>query len=262
MVLGDAPHVPNRPARVPAHLVEGHLQGSFHRGRLVGGHGDGPQKCDGLGAFGQLTVGFRQLGRALLDPPLERAAQRLDLGEALGVLQGGAGEGGDELGQSDLLLAEQGTDLGVGEVAAGHGPTPVEHRGAEGGADRIVAGVGLQDDRPPYRQRPTHQIRAQHLTGGSGHHRSHRRGAVAELDHRAVLGTQEGEGGLADGGVDRRRGERRGDLLAHAQQRVEAIEERQGHLAVVRWSYGHDVHPRAVVELWFRISPAGLSIGR
>ena len=67
----------------------------------------------------ECVVGGAQFLGAFGHPIFQRVGERLDLGEALGVLQGSAGHRRHELGQPNLVFSEQPADMAVCDVQAG-----------------------------------------------------------------------------------------------------------------------------------------------
>ena len=70
-------------------------------------------------------------GRSLGDPQFQGLVELLQLLEAFGVFQGGAGDRGDEIGQPLLVGAEQALHLVMGHVQAGGRAAAHENRRAE-----------------------------------------------------------------------------------------------------------------------------------
>ena len=102
----------------------------------------------------------------------------------------------------------------------------------------VVVVVGVEDDGSAGHDRLPHQFRVEWLTCGSGENRRVRRGGgrgvgVPEPQHQTRLRSQQGQGGIAHRGVDRHGRERRRDLLTHAEQGVETVEQGQGHFVAV-----------------------------
>ena len=153
------------------------------------------------------------------------------------VLEDGAGQGGDELGQLDLVLAEQALDVAVGGVEAGDGlavavdrraqrrPQPREHD-AVGRVD--VATVG-QHHRASGLDGPHDQAVAQPVDAptraGAGPGQPPR--GVVELDDVALVAPQQRHRRLPHGGVHGGRIGSGGDAPAHADERGEPVGQRQ-----------------------------------
>ena len=70
-------------------------------------------------------------GRAFGHASFQGLVETLEFGEVLGVLQGGTGDGGDEIGESFFVGAEQIFDVLVGDAKACNGTTSHEERCAQ-----------------------------------------------------------------------------------------------------------------------------------
>ena len=118
-------HVGQEIALGPVGLLGGFLRqpqfvfaaAQFGGGAFQFGVGNGEFACAGLGGGGAF-------GHALL----QRLIQALQFGKSFGVLQGRAGDRGDELGQAFLVLAEQAADVAMVDVEAAGGFAAHEHR--------------------------------------------------------------------------------------------------------------------------------------
>ena len=105
------------------------------------GIGNGELPRPGLGGGGAF-------GHALL----QGLVQALQLGEAFGIFQGSAGNGGDELGQALLVRAEKIADLAVVDVEAAGRPAAHEDRRTQSRADAGQQGAVLFGLRPRQRR--------------------------------------------------------------------------------------------------------------